>query len=80
MHWFLKIYITIKQGDYMADLRVQVSAEFVREDGDGYFIFSTPFAAYVQTDEGKPTGKAGKEKKYITVKINEEGKVKTSLT
>lgn len=51
---------------------LQVPLNYIKEDGDGYYIFPLPASIYVQRLDGEPLD--GKD--YIRLTISEEGKVK----
>jgi len=51
---------------------LQIPLEYIRRDGDGYFLFPLPAIVYVQRLDGEPLD----GKHYIQLHISEDGKVK----
>ena len=52
------------------EIFVQVDAEFHHQDGDGNYVFKTPFALYLQDKDGNST-----KEDYVSVRIDKKGTV-----
>lgn len=55
---------------------LQMTEDYVLQDGDGNYLFSLPLIAYVQRLNGDPID----GKNYIRIKIDSKGKVESKLS
>lgn len=51
---------------------LQIPVDYIKRDGDGYYLFPLPITLYIQRLNGQPLG----EEHYIQLTINEKGDVK----
>lgn len=60
---------------------LQIPLNYIKQDGDGYYLFSLPATVYVQRLDGQPLqSEEGEMEGYIQLTIGTDGSVKTRIT
>lgn len=55
---------------------LQVPLDYIKQDGDGYYLFPLPATVYVQRLDGQPLD----GKHYVKLTINKNGDIKREVT
>ena len=60
---------------------LQVPLDYIKQDGDGYYLFPLPATVYVQRLDGQPLPpEEGEMEGYIQLTIGIDGSIKTRIT
>lgn len=60
---------------------LQIPLDYIKQDGDGYYLFPLPATIYVQRLDGEPLEpEEGEMGGYIQLTIGMDGSVKTRIT
>lgn len=54
---------------------LQVPLDYIKQDGDGYYLFPLPATVFIQRLDGQPLN----GEHYIKITINEEGEVRREI-